>query len=44
MDSTGATVLLVYSTDTVAIMPKVFSDQSQLKISVLRIAITMLSV
>ena len=44
MDSTGATVLLVYSTGTVATMPKVFSDQPQLKINVFRITITMLSV
>ena len=44
MDNTGATVLLVYSTGTVATMPKVFSDQQQLKINVLRITITMLSV
>ena len=44
MDSTGAIVLLVYSIGTVATMPKVFSDQPQLKINVLRITITMLSV
>ena len=44
MDSTGVTVLLVYSTDTVATMPKVFSDQLQLKINVLKIKITMLSI
>ena len=44
MNSTGATVLLVYSTSTVDTMPKVFSDQPQLKINVLRITITMLSV
>ena len=36
MDSTGAIVLLVYSIGTVATMPKVFSDQPQLKINVLR--------
>ena len=44
MDSTGATVLLVYSTGTVATVPKVFNDQPQLKINVLRITITTLSV
>ena len=44
MDSTGATVLLVYSTGIITTMPKVFSDQLQLKINVLRITITMLSV
>ena len=44
MDSTRAIVLLVYSTGTVTTMPKVFSDQPQLKINVLRITITMLSV
>ena len=44
MDSTGVTVLLVYSTCTVAIMSKVFSNQPQLKINILRITITMLSV
>ena len=36
MDSTEVTVLLVYSTSTVGTMPKVFSDQPQLKINVLR--------
>ena len=44
MDSTEVTVLLVYSTSTVGTMPKVFSDQPQLKINVLRITITMLSI
>ena len=44
MDSIGATVLLVYSTGTITKMPKVFNDQPQLKINVLRITITMLSV